>query len=71
MATALTSAAPCKTFIVSIDPRSKSAVQLMNALKLMDFLKIEESPYDSKYVAEVKVMDKRTFKSVKRDKLWE
>ena len=37
----------------------------------MDFLKVEESPYDPRYVAEVKAMDKRTFKTVDRSTLWD
>ena len=71
MATALAQTAPRRTYLVSIDPTSKQAVKLMSALKLMDFLKVEESPYDPRYVAEVKAMDKRTFKTVDRSTLWD
>lgn len=71
MATALAKAAPRRTFLISFDPGSRQAVQLMSALKLMDFLSVEESPYDPRYVAEVKAMDKRTFKTVNRNKLWD
>lgn len=33
-------------------------------------LKVEESPYNQAYVAEVKEMDSRTFKAINRKDLW-
>ena len=70
MATASTQAALRRTYLVSFDPKSKQAVQLMSALKLMDFLSIEESPYDPRYVADIKTMEKRTFKTISRSNLY-
>ncbi|MGM9838176.1 MAG: DUF2683 family protein [Paludibacteraceae bacterium] len=59
-----------QTFIISINPNDKRATKLMEALKLMDFLTIKQSPYDPKYVAEVKAMNKRTFKTIKTTNIW-
>ena len=52
------------------NPKDKRAVQFVETLKLMDFFKVEESPYDPNYVAEVKSMDRTAFKAVKREDLW-
>lgn len=59
-----------QTFMLSINPKDKRAMKLVEALKMMDFLTIEQSPYDPKYVAELKAMDKRTFKTVKLEDIW-
>lgn len=49
------------------DPKDKRAVKFVEMLKLMDFFKVEDSPYDPEYVAEIKAMDRNTFKAVKRE----
>lgn len=38
---------PMQTFMVSIDPKDKRAVKLVELLKLLDFFKVEEIPSDS------------------------
>ena len=45
----------------------------METIKLMDFFKVEESPYDPEFVAKIQAidsMDKREFKAVKSQDLW-
>ena len=56
--------------MISFDTTDKRATKFMEAIKLFDFLKVEESPYNQEYVAEVKSMDPRTFKAIKREDLW-
>lgn len=41
-----------KTYWVTIDPNDKRATKLIEALKVMDFLVIEEIPYSTDYVGE-------------------
>ncbi|MBO4577321.1 MAG: hypothetical protein J5688_01300 [Paludibacteraceae bacterium] len=45
-------------------------MQFIETAKLMDFFKVEESPYDPAYVTEVKAMDKSTFKPLNIEDLW-
>ena len=59
-----------RTVTISFSQEDRRAAKFVEALKLVDFLTIEESPYDPQYVAEIKAMDKRTFKAVKTADLW-
>ena len=62
-----------QTFILSFNPEDKRAVKFMETIKLMDFFKVEESPYDPEFVAKIQAidaMDKREFKAVKSQDLW-
>lgn len=61
---------PMRTLTLFFDPKDKRAAQFVETLKLMDFFKVEESPYDPNYVAEIKAMDRDTFTAVKREDLW-
>lgn len=71
MATANTKTKPTQTLFLTFNPKSEKARRMIEALKLLDFLKIEESPYDANYVADVMAMDKSTFKPVKRESIWD
>ena len=62
---------PTQTLFLTFNPESEKARRMIEALKLLDFLKIEESPYDATYVADVKAMDKSTFKPVNRENIWD
>ncbi len=44
---------PMQTYILSFNPKDKRATKFMETIKLMDFFKVEESPYDPHYVAPV------------------
>lgn len=71
MATAAIS--PMQTFIVSFNPKDKRATRFFEALKIQDYFKVEECPYDPEYVAKIRkidAQDKRNFKTVKSDNLW-
>ena len=62
-----------QTFILSFNPEDKRAVKFMETIKLMDFFKVEESPYYPEFVAKIQAidaMDKREFKAVKSQDLW-
>ena len=63
-------ARPTQSVWLSYDPRDNRAVQFLASIRLLDFFHVEESPYDQTYVAEVKAMDKSTFKTMKSDDLW-
>lgn len=65
-----TTSTPMRAFTITFSPRDKRAAQFFETIKMMDFFHVEESPYDPDYVAMVKGMDKRTFKTVKREDLW-
>ncbi len=67
---ATTAKSGIRTVTISFSQKDRRAAKFVEALKLVDFLTIEESPYDPKYVAEIKAMDKRTFKAVKTADLW-
>lgn len=72
MATAATNT-PMQTFILSFNPKDKRAAKFMETIKLMDFFKVEESPYNPEFVAKIQAidsMDKRDFKAVKSQDLW-
>ena len=72
MATIATNA-PMQTFILSFNPKDKRATKFMETIKMMDFFKVEESPYDPDFVAKIQAidsMDKRKFKAVKSQDLW-
>ena len=58
--------APMKSIMISFNSQDKRATKFVEAIKLFDFLKVEESPYNQAYVAEVKEMDSRTFKAINR-----
>ncbi len=62
-----------QTFILSFNPKDKRATKFMETIKLMDFFKVEESPYDPQFVAKIQAidsMDKRKFKAVRSQDLW-
>ena len=61
---------PMRSVIISFSPRNQKALKFIETAKLMDFFHVEESPYDPQYVAMIKNMDKRTFKTAKREDLW-
>ena len=70
MASCATRTAPTQTLFLTFNPNSERARRMIEALKVMDFFKIEESPYDANYVAEVKSMDKNKFTPVNRKSIW-
>lgn len=70
MATATTST-PMQTFMVSINPKDKRATKLVEALKLMDFITIEKSPYDPEFVAKIKRSEKSKKHFVDVSKMWD
>ncbi len=64
---------PMQTYILSFNPKDKRATKFMETIKLMDFFKVEESPYDPQFVAKIQAidsMDKRKFKAVRSQDLW-
>ena len=69
-ATIVTPRTPMRSVMVTFSPTDKKAKQFITTLKMMDFLHVEESPYNPQYVQEIKAMDKRTFKTVSREDLW-
>lgn len=62
METAVKSA-PMKSYMVSFRQDDKRALQFLKTMQLMDFFTVKESPYDPAYVAEIKAMNKRSFKT--------
>lgn len=63
------------TLTLEYNPRSNFANALISLIKSSNSVKIiekptVESPYDPKYVEEIKAMDRKTFKAVKRKDLW-
>ena len=70
MATAIRTA-PKRTLFVSYDPRSKKAVQFLSALKVLDFLTIEESPYDPAFVAKINRAEKSAKHIVDVNSIWD
>ena len=62
---------PMQTFMVSIDPKDKRATKLVEALKLMDFITIEKSPYASEFVAKIKRSEKSKKHFVDVSKMWD
>ena len=71
MATAIRQSAQTQTVLVSFNPRSKKATQLISALRLMDFLKIEDSPYDPLFVAKIRRAEKSSKREVDVSKIWD
>ena len=61
---------PTQTLFLTFNPESEKARRMIEALKTLDFFKIEESPYDADYVADVKAMNKKSFKTVSRKDIW-
>ena len=55
---------------ISFDSHDKRAKKFIETLKMMDFFQVVDSPYDAKYVAEIKSMDEKTFKPIKREDIW-
>lgn len=60
-----------QTFMVSINPKDKRATKLVEALKLMDFITIEKSPYDHEFVAKIKRSEKSKKHFVDVSKMWD
>ena len=71
MAMALRQSARTQTVLVSFNPNSKKATQLISALRLMDFLKIEDSPYDPVFVAKIRRAEKSNKHEVDVSKIWD
>ena len=61
---------PIRSVMISFNPRNKKAVQFIETAKLMDFFKVEESPYDPAFVARINAMDESKAVSVNIDDLW-
>lgn len=59
-----------KSVVLTYDPNDKRAVGLFEWLRMVDFLKIEDSPYDPQYVAEVKSMNENDFQQIDLADLW-
>lgn len=70
MATAVANT-PMQTFMVSINPKDKRATKLVEALKLMDFITIEKSPYAPEFVAKIKRSEKSKKHFVDVSKIWD
>lgn len=51
--TATSTPARTQTYILSFDPKDERAVRWIEALKVMDFFKVEESPYNPDFVAKI------------------
>ncbi len=60
-----------QTFMVSINPNDKRATKLVEALKLMDFITIEKSPYDPEFVDKIKRSEKSKKHIVDVAKMWD
>ena len=71
MARTATQAVPKRTLFISYDPRSKKAIQFLSALKVLDFLTIEESPYDPSFVAKINKAEKSSKRIVDVSKIWD
>lgn len=71
MASIATQTMPRRTLFLSFNPEDKKATQLISALKLMDFLKIEESPYDPAFVAKISKAEKSSKRVVDVNKIWD
>ncbi len=67
---ATTTMTDMRSVVVSFNPKDTRAARMIEALRVFDFFKVEDSPYDPEYVANIKAMDKRTFKAVKTEDLW-
>ena len=61
---------PMRSVTISFNPRNKKAAQFIETVKLMDFFKVEESPYDPAFVARINAMDESKAVSVDIDDLW-
>lgn len=59
-----------QTFILSFNPKDKRAAKFMETIKVMDFFKVEESPYDPKFVAKVKRSEKSKKHFIDVSKTW-
>lgn len=62
-----------QTFMVSFNPKDKRAMRFFEALRIQDYFRVEECPYDPEYVAKIKAIDaqdKRKFKAIKSDDIW-
>ncbi len=73
MATLKTTATHTQACTLYFNPKDRRATQLLEALKVMDFLKVEDSPYDKQFVAKIKSIDagdKRKFKAIKSQDVW-
>lgn len=67
----MSTAVKSKKYITfSFNSRNRTALQFVKALHSMDFLKIEESPYNEAYVQKVLSMDEATFKPFDRSEIW-
>ncbi len=62
---------PIQTFMVSINPNDKRATKLVEALKLMDFITIEKSPYSPEFVDKIKRSEKSKKHFVDVAKMWD
>lgn len=67
----LTKKAPSKTVFLTFNPRDKRAVQFLTTIQMLDFFKVEESPYDPTFVAKIKRAEKSKTHIVDVNKLWD
>lgn len=60
-----------QTFMVSFNPKDSRAAKLIEALKAMDFLTIEKSPYAPAFVEKIKKSEKSKKHFVEVAKMWD
>jgi hypothetical protein len=71
MATAAVRKAPTQTVLLSFNPEDKRATQFLTSIKMLDFFHVEDSPYDSAFVAKIRKSEKSKKHVVQLDKLWD
>lgn len=55
---------------LSYDPKDNRAVQFLASIRLLDFFRVEESPYDPVFVAKVKRAEKSKKHIVDVTEIW-
>ncbi|MGM9825713.1 MAG: DUF2683 family protein [Paludibacteraceae bacterium] len=60
-----------QAFMLYIDSNDKRATKLIEALKVMDFVVIEKSPYNPDFVAKIKRSEKSKKHFVEVANLWD
>lgn len=59
-----------QTLTITFDPSSLYAQTLVQTLRLSKLFKVEESPYDMRYVKMVESAEKGKSHRISRDQLW-
>ena len=71
MPAATTRHTPMRSVIISFSPLNKKALQFIETAKLMDFFRVEESPYDPQFVAKIRQSEKSKTRKVDVKHIWD